>query len=292
MTSSEDFSKFKVDELKSYLRERNIQLSDGGKAKRKAELLDLCEKAAAMKQRKLDNSAVDKNKLLEEKLKTSEGKLPDPKTLKGWTNNFSNIPEFTFADLYNYLVGKEDYSPENLRSFKSLLGFRLFHDGHVDDLKYCPVEGSSFCFFQFKVKPTERAKTEDGYYTYNGFRILKSSGEVDTAYCPCKGGIDGCSRHVAAVLFDLQSTVSINLMSTCTSGKCEWKRRSGNKEYAVRLKDRKIVKAEFGKIETDLVKPDNFAPGHSSFDASSLKGCIPPILSSTVFAKACDCRNP
>lgn len=72
--------------------------------------------------------------------------------------------------------------------------------------------------FQFKVKPTERAKTEEGYSTYNSFMILKSSGEVHTTYCPCKGGSDGCCRHVAAVLFDLQSSVNKNLMSTCTSG--------------------------------------------------------------------------
>lgn len=271
---SEDFSKLKVDELKNYLRERGTQLSDGGKGKRKAELLDLCQKAAAMKQRKLDDSAEDRTKLLEDKLQTSEGKLPDPKTLSAWTHNFSKIPEFTFGDLYNYLVGKEDYSPENLRSFKSLLGFRLFRDGHVVDLKYCPVEGKSFCFFQFKVKPTERAKTEDGQTTYNGFVILNSSGEVHSAFCPCKGGSDGCCRHVAAVLFDLQSTVSNNLMSTCTSGKCEWKRRCGNNEYAIPFQYLKIVKAEFGKTEKNPVKPVNFEPGHSSFDASVMKDML------------------
>ena len=48
---------------KNYLREKGIQLSDGGKVKRKAELLDLCEKAAAIRRRKLDDSAKDKNKL-------------------------------------------------------------------------------------------------------------------------------------------------------------------------------------------------------------------------------------
>ena len=52
-----------VDELKNYLRERGIQLSDGGKGRRKAELLDLCQKAAAMKQRKLDDSAEDRARL-------------------------------------------------------------------------------------------------------------------------------------------------------------------------------------------------------------------------------------
>ena len=273
-TCSEDFAKLKVDELKNYLRERGIQLSDGGKGKRKAELLDLCQKAAAMKEKKLDDSVEDCAKPLEDKLQTSEGTLPDPKTLSSWTHNFSTIAEFTFGDLYNYLIGKDDYSPEDLRSFKSLLGFKLFRDGHVVDLRYCPVEGKSLCFFQFKVKPTERAKTEDGQTTYNGFVILNSSGEVHSAFCPCKGGSDDCCRHVAAVLFDLQSTVSNNLMSTCTSGKCEWKRRSGNNEYAIPFRDLKIVKAEFGKTEKDPVKPVNFEPGHSSFDASIMKDML------------------
>ena len=67
--------------MKNYLREGGIQLSDGGKGKRRAELLDLCQKAAAMKQRKLDDSVEDRVKLLEDKLQTGEGKLPDPKTL-------------------------------------------------------------------------------------------------------------------------------------------------------------------------------------------------------------------
>ena len=66
---------------KNYLQKRGIQLSDGGEGKRRAELLDLCQKAAAMKQRNLDDSAEDRTKLLEDKLQTSEGKLSDPKTL-------------------------------------------------------------------------------------------------------------------------------------------------------------------------------------------------------------------
>ena len=47
--AGEDFSKYKVDGLKKLLKEGGIQLSDGGKGKRKAQLVDLCEKAAEMK---------------------------------------------------------------------------------------------------------------------------------------------------------------------------------------------------------------------------------------------------
>ena len=45
--------------------ERGIQLSEGGKGKKKAELFDLCKKAAAMKQIKLASyvsSAKDRQK--------------------------------------------------------------------------------------------------------------------------------------------------------------------------------------------------------------------------------------
>ena len=56
--------------------ERGIQSSEGGKGKKKkAELFDLCKKAAAMKQIKLASyvsSTKDRRKLLEEKLQTSE----------------------------------------------------------------------------------------------------------------------------------------------------------------------------------------------------------------------------
>ena len=66
----------------------------------------------------------------ESEAKTEDGKLPDPKTLTAWTNNFSDVPEVTLGDLYSYLVGKEEYSEENPRSLKGL-GYKLYHDGHV-----------------------------------------------------------------------------------------------------------------------------------------------------------------
>jgi len=67
----------------------------------------------------------------------------------------TKILEFTFGDLYNYLVG---YSPEDLDSFKSLLGFKWFRFGHVVDLKYCPVEGKTFGFSSLKVNPQKGLK--------------------------------------------------------------------------------------------------------------------------------------
>ena len=38
--------------------------------------------------------------------------------------------------MFNYLVGKNEYNPESLKSYKSLLGYKLYFDGHVEDLRY------------------------------------------------------------------------------------------------------------------------------------------------------------
>ena len=128
--------------------DRGIQLSDRGKGKRRAELLELCQNAAKMKQQKLEEVVESSDRLLEEKLQTNQGLLPNPDSLRSWSHNFPSIPEFTFADSYSYFVRKDDYSVENLRLFKSLHGYKLFHDGHVDDLQCCRLENKPFSYFQ------------------------------------------------------------------------------------------------------------------------------------------------
>ena len=67
----EDFSKYKVNGSKKFFKEHGIQLSDGGKGKRKAELVYLCKKVAEMKQEKLEDTVEAYNKLLKEKDSTS-----------------------------------------------------------------------------------------------------------------------------------------------------------------------------------------------------------------------------
>ena len=40
-----------------------------------------------------------------------------------------------------YLVEKKGYDKESLRAFKSLQGYRLYADGHVEELSYHSIEG-------------------------------------------------------------------------------------------------------------------------------------------------------
>ncbi|RMX40339.1 hypothetical protein pdam_00019656 [Pocillopora damicornis] len=60
-------------------------------------------------------------------------------SIEFWIHEFTGIPDFRFSDIYHYLVGKDGYDEDCLRSYKSPEGFRLFVDGHVKDLKYYDI---------------------------------------------------------------------------------------------------------------------------------------------------------
>ena len=73
---------------------------------------------------------------LENKLQTNEGQPTYP--FFGGVPGLKSLSVYQISHLYNYLVGKDDHSVENLRTFKTckrLFGCKFFHDGHVEDLQ-------------------------------------------------------------------------------------------------------------------------------------------------------------
>ena len=177
--------KWKVPELKSYLQSRGITVSQ----KRKEELVELAEKARDLSLEPIDDGEKPEEVVVN-KLKTKQGSLPCPNTLHSdWTSDFSDFPNFTYGDIYAYLINKEGYDHESLKAYKSFEGYRLFWDGHVLQLMKNKNLFSGYHYVKFGVKPTEREKTQVGQKpTYNGWIIIQSDGSVYTAHCPCTGG--------------------------------------------------------------------------------------------------------
>ena len=81
-----------------------------------------------------------------------------------------------------------DTREDDLKSFKSLEGYRLYKSGRVVDIKFHKLESTDYCYFRFKSLPTGRSKTPtNGKPAYEGIVILKNDGSVHGAFCPCLG---------------------------------------------------------------------------------------------------------
>ena len=79
-----------------------------------------------------------------------------------WLKEYLTNSGFQVSDQGNRgIVGTEEYTAEDMESFKSLHGHKLFSDGHVQDcVTYC-AKYEGYTLFRFKMQPTERSKTED-----------------------------------------------------------------------------------------------------------------------------------
>ena len=150
---------------------------------------------------------------MKEQLKTNnEGYLANPLNKENqafgkWTHNFSEVPDFRFPDLFNYLVGKDPgYNAESLKSYKSLLGCKLYFDGLVEDLCYHPPQSSasSYSYFLFAVKPTERSKADDGSATYKGFFYFKEGWKCAFSLLPMQ-------RRVCIFIYSYYKVISLKM---------------------------------------------------------------------------------
>ena len=184
------FQHQKLPWLRTFLQEGGMQTSSEDKGKRKAELVELAFNAHLMKLAKVSDSESENEKaIMAELLTTDKGVLPEATSIMKWSRNLSLFPEVTFPDICNYLLGKTDeYSAENLRSFKSLTGYRLFKDGHVVDITVHKVPNKSARLVKYQVQPTERSKVGAEKDTYDGFVVLKNDSAIHGAFCPCQGG--------------------------------------------------------------------------------------------------------
>ena len=66
-----------------------------------------------------------------EKLRSPSENLPDPKTLKNWTNDLLKLPQ-----IIDYLVygSCKFFQREDMKCFKQLKAFKCFKDGHVQKI--------------------------------------------------------------------------------------------------------------------------------------------------------------
>ena len=72
---------------------------------------------------------------------------------EGWFKDFSNAPNFRYADLYNYMIMKPGYDQDGLKAYKGLHWYKLCEAGHVVNFKHVQIKDSRHSFVRFKVLP-------------------------------------------------------------------------------------------------------------------------------------------
>lgn len=229
----ESYSEWSATKLRDFLLVRGISCTGYSKE----HLVKIVECAASLN---LDCDPDYNNDESSVPSKLSKIGLPldtNPLEMSGYSANFNEVPDFGLIDIFNYLIcSKCDYDGKKLKAYKSYDDYRLFEDGHVDDLLFNPLTemNSDFCLFKAYVKPTQRGLTylKKPYYEL-WIAMDKLNGIVITAHCECKGGADGACRHVSATMYEIENFDK----KSCTDGENLWKKRDTQKCIPTKIRN-------------------------------------------------------
>ena len=203
---SPNFESMNVRDLKLFVRKRGITVTNVTKPN----LVILAKAASSMN---LTDDPDFENQNMEQCLNDrltlpAGGKVQDPFTAKGFSNDLSVLPPFGLLDVFNHLIlSSADYDKEKLASWRSFDERTLSQDGYVRSLDVKTVtdlDKTKYFLMRSEIIPTQKEKTQEGAKHYRLWFILSPNGTIYSAYCTCKGGSDQGCRHLGATLFELE----------------------------------------------------------------------------------------
>ncbi|XP_033728272.1 uncharacterized protein LOC117317556 [Pecten maximus] len=173
-----------------------------------------------------------------EKLTTPLGEIiPEPSSLKNWTSDVSEIPDFTDSATYDYLV----LTMKATRQFRSRV---YFEDRHLHSVHYQPVsEECSHGIVRCKVIPsipTVNKKENPDHEVW--ICLSKVSGKIHSANCNCTAGTGEACNHISALLYALEDITKKKKDGTLssTSQKCKWNNPRKRKLSPKKVQDMKF----------------------------------------------------
>ncbi|XP_078610518.1 uncharacterized protein LOC144881370 [Branchiostoma floridae x Branchiostoma japonicum] len=202
---------------------------------------------------------------------TGDGvRLPDPYSLTGWKDDLSLWPDTDYGCIYTYLIeAPGPFNGEAMKAYKSLEAYNLFISGHVRECRYHPIgKNVKVCFLKAKVVPGQRV-TETPHNPW--VCLTKKEGYVMAAHCTCMAGLGEVCSHVAALLFAVEASRSLQEKRTsCTSRKAVWNKYYKDKVDPQRAEDMDFSHPKHGvQIKKARRKPQCDVPPLSEEEAAS-----------------------
>ena len=150
-----------------------------------------------------DSGACDTHSI-DDKLMLDDGmvRLPNPVSISNWEMDPVDLPTITKDCVENYFTKANNelgvYS-KNCEALK--LGKGLYLSKHVGDILYSAISANLMYAFVKTTCVRQTCLRDDPYNLW--IIIHKNFGTINGAYCACVGGITGCCKHVAALLYSL-----------------------------------------------------------------------------------------
>ena len=171
------------------------------------------------------------------------------KQATNWSKTLKGLSNFTFMDLYIYLVSScnKTFDRESLKAFKLLTAYKYFADDLVRNVHTGRIPANDLAAIKAHCLSSLKAST-----TYFTFLAMKQNGTVVAAQCSCVAGQGEACSHVPALILNLEDNMRQKAMhlpaDTSSTGRLQqWHVPPKRVVQPKSLKEISFRKAEYGK---------------------------------------------
>ena len=223
----EELSKWKVETLRSYLKERGVSLSGSN---RKANLIEKVVYAEKLGLRVLPTQTERSSEISANRgsiLLVDGAQIPSPKGIKDhWFEGSEYFPDLTLDIVQSY-----GELSESMKAFKE--GKNLQNSGHVKSVLFHRISDTvKFSFIKASVVPQTRI-SERPYTVWVCLR--NDTSLILTGECNCLAGASNSCKHVFALLHFIENEVYLGRNKSCTGKKQQWDMRISKKAEKIHL---------------------------------------------------------
>ncbi|XP_061670303.1 uncharacterized protein LOC133497991 [Syngnathoides biaculeatus] len=164
-------------------------------------------------------ACLDELSLARYKLKLSFIKGIDPYGVREeeFSTDNQGLPNITYPDIVNYLVNTAgSYILKEMKAYKSLESYKYFVCGWVKDVQHRSINDQVIIIAKMR-----NSQSSNGL-PLRPWIIAQKDGEILTAHCTCKTGLDKTCSHIEALLYAVEAAVQIRDSKTMTEEAAYW----------------------------------------------------------------------